>query len=192
MMYKRILVGVVAVSLALGCDGCNDDAAGRACEQITPDPSLPQALCNNSADKCFLLDHAAEIRQLSGTCATQTCVRYVANPTIPEAIKCFTDCLDAALKAKFNGASVSAACLQCPDAVVTCSTSMDPAGTGGTACVVQCLSSPDSEACTNCLCAQHPNGLGTGKPGSCLIDAYAQCTGFRPTTEEAMCPAGSL
>jgi hypothetical protein len=180
------------------------DNTGKECAQITTDATLSQANCNNAADKCFLLEHAADVRTLGGQCATQSafmveqtrvtaCVQYVARPTDPAATKCFTDCLDAALKAKFM-ASVSAACLICPNAVALCSTSTEPnpSNATATACVTPCLPAPNSPECTSCLCAQHPNGVAMGKPGSCLIGAYADCTGFRPTADQVSCPAGSM
>jgi hypothetical protein len=228
-MYKSVLGPVVCVLAVLMAGGCKSDSpatpaagssapvagttalggstavagsaggAAQECAKITVDSTLSQANCNNAADKCFLLEHAADIRVLGGQCATTTmfmidttmitgCIQYVARATEPVAKQCFTDCLDQALKAKFK-ASVSQPCLICPNAVAICTTTMDEAGKQ--VCTNQCLAAPNSQECTNCLCAQHPNGLAMGKPGSCLIGAYADCTGFRPTAEQVMCPAGS-
>jgi hypothetical protein len=209
-MQKSVLVGLFSSAIALALSACGGSsnntetpaaagsvaattagsmaaAAAKECAKITMDPTFSQNNCNNAADKCFLLDHAADVRMMGGVCATKNCVQFVAKPNDPAAKKCFTDCLDKALKDKFN-ASVSAPCLICPDAVVVCTTTDEGSGK---ACLNQCISAPDSAECTACMCAQHPNALGMDKPGSCLIDAYADCTGFRPTAEQVSCPAGS-
>lgn len=193
--------GTAAAAAGAGAAGSGmmSSAATGECAQITTDSTLSQANCNNAADKCFLLAHAGDVRKLGGECATKTsfmveqvmvtgCLQFVAKAGTPEAVKCFTDCLDLALKTKFKE-SVSPPCLICPSAVATCSTSTD--AMGNAVCVGQCITEPDSTACTECLCAQHPNGIAMGKPGSCLIGAYADCTGFRPTPEQVSCPAGS-
>ena len=224
MKNKSVVMCLVGCSMLLGVAACSSSEPGapaamqapaagggavgagmsadtRACAKITMDATLSNNNCNNAADKCFLLEHAAEIRTLGGQCATKPsvmvnatmipgCMQYIFKPTDPAATQCFNDCMDKALKAKFN-ASVSPPCLICPNAVVRCSTSNEPSKSSTQACLTECVSDPDSAGCTSCLCAQHPNGVAMDKPGSCLIGAYADCTGFRPTPEQVSCPAGS-
>jgi len=187
---------VLFAAFAIGACGGDDSSGGggggpdtRACAQITTDPTLTNTKCNNVADRCFFETHNADIRKLGGTCATTSpCVNFVATPDTPEAQMCFTDCLDAALKKMF-GSSLSKDCLICPQRTVVCSTSAENMAT---ACVPQCINDPNAQMCTDCLCQSHPNGIAMGKPGNCLIDALADCAGFKPTAVQAGCASGDM
>jgi hypothetical protein len=209
-MYKRISLTICLVTL-LSQFGCGSDApstmvmdpamigpaagtgpaspagTGKACEQITVDPSFAKNLCNNPHDKCLETTNTAKVRSISGMCATgkmlgpsgDNCAKYVGDPSGPEAVKCFSDCVKPATTSTL-GDTLSDACWSCPDEVVVC---------GAKYCVLQCINDSLSPACTECLCAQHPDAVAPGKAGNCLQDVFAQCTGYRPTAEAVGCPA---
>ncbi|HKP60061.1 MAG TPA: SGNH/GDSL hydrolase family protein [Polyangiales bacterium] len=186
VMVPNVTAGMSAPSGTAGAGGTPTVSTGKACEQITLDPAAKNK-CNNAHDKCLETTNVMKVREISSKCATgmllppsqENCAKYVGTPDAPEAVKCFTDCAKAQSQAMLND-TLSDACWTCPDDVVVC---------GAKFCIFECINSPLSEACTACLCKQQPDLLGPGKPGNCLQDVFAQCTGYRPTAEAVGCPA---
>jgi lysophospholipase L1-like esterase len=158
---------------------------GKACEQITTDPTLAMNACNNAHDKCLDTSNTAMIRSISGKCATggimgaknENCLKYSGDPSTPAAVACFDDCAKTQLT-KALGDTLSDACLACPDAVVTC---------GAKFCLIDCIQDPLAPGCTACLCQTHDDALGTGKPGNCLMDVFSQCSGYKVTADAVGC-----
>jgi hypothetical protein len=175
-----VTAGTSAPASAAGTQG-----TGKMCEQITTDPTLAMNACNNAHDKCLDTSNTMMIRSISGKCAVgsimgaknENCLKYSGDPTTPAAVACFDDCAKTQLT-KALGDTLSDACLACPDAVVTC---------GAKFCLNDCIQDPLAPGCTACLCQTHPDALGTGKPGNCLMDVYAQCTGYKVTADAVGC-----
>jgi hypothetical protein len=175
----------VGVSAGTGATTAGTQGTGKACEQITTDPSLAMNACNNAHDKCLDTSNTSMIRSVSGKCATgaimgasgESCSKYAGDPTTPAAVACFDDCARTQLKQAI-GDTLSDACLACADAVVTC---------GAKFCLIDCINDPLAPGCTACLCQTHPDAVGPGKAGNCLQDVYSQCTGYKVTAEAVGC-----
>lgn len=194
-MYQKILAALSFVSVAMAFGACSSSGSGgtssgagdsgASCSTIVHDPQYPTEKCNNAADRCYMLAHEADVRAVGGDCAVNSCIQFIGTPYSTDAVNCEVQCLVPGLQTK-TGGTISSACAECSAAVVAC---------GATFCAAKCAGSPgssngpDSQGCTDCLCATHIGDAGgTGFSGNCLQDAFAQCAGFRPTNAQVGCP----
>ncbi len=180
-MYKHIFAAVSGLTVALAFAGCGGDEGGgstpRACENVTKDPTSSTDNCISPSDACYLEENRAEVRRVGGECATSAdCLAFIATPDTPEAQKCVTDCMTAAL-----GGALTVECEICSQKVAAC---------GARHCAAQCVQDPQSAACTACLCTSYPDELG-GTGGNCLQDVFGDCAGIIPTDEQVGCTGGA-